>query len=132
MIIILSFLFTFSEVFCKVLYNFYIYSLCAVGVGCICLDYCYTTCYRLGIKWYDKVTNEYLLVKTGQAKIEDEIRKRKWRWIGHTVRKPQGAITRQALSWNLQGMRKRGRPKNTQRRDLEKDKSKIGKSWREL
>jgi hypothetical protein len=53
----------------------------------------------LGIKWYDKVTNECLWVNTGQAKIEDEIRKRKWRWIGHT---------------------------------LEKAKSNIGKSWREL
>jgi hypothetical protein len=35
--------------------------------------------YILDIKWYDKVTNERLWVKTGQAKIEDEIRKRKWR-----------------------------------------------------
>jgi hypothetical protein len=42
------------------------------------------------------------------------------------VRKPQGAITRQALSWNPQGTRKRGRPKNTWRRDLEKDRSNIG------
>jgi hypothetical protein len=33
------------------------------------------------------------LVKTGQVKIEDEIRRRKWRWIGHTLRKPQGTIT---------------------------------------
>jgi hypothetical protein len=29
-------------------------------------------------------------------------------------------------------VRRRGRPKNTWRRDLEKDKSNIGKSWREL
>jgi hypothetical protein len=29
-------------------------------------------------------------------------------------------------------MRRRGRPKKTQRKDLEKDRSNIGKSWREL
>jgi hypothetical protein len=50
--------------------------------------------YILGIKLYDKVTNECLWVKTGQAKIEDEISKRKCRWIVHTLRKPQGTITR--------------------------------------
>jgi hypothetical protein len=63
--------------------------------------------YIFGIEWYDKVTNERLWVKTGQAKIEDEIKKRKCRWIGHTMRKPQGTISRQTLSWNPQGTRKR-------------------------
>jgi hypothetical protein len=32
----------------------------------------------------------------------------------------------------LTGTRKRGRPKNTRRRDLKKDRSNISKSWREL
>jgi hypothetical protein len=48
------------------------------------------------------------------------------------LRKPQGTITRQAVSWNPQGTRKRRKPKNTWRRDLEKDRSNVGKSWREL
>jgi hypothetical protein len=36
------------------------------------------------------------------------------------------------LSWNPQGTRKRRRPKNAWRRNLEKDRTNIGKSWREL
>jgi hypothetical protein len=51
--------------------------------------------------------NERLWAKTGQAKIEDEIMKRKLRWISHTSRKPQGIITRNALSWNSQYTRKK-------------------------
>jgi hypothetical protein len=43
---------------------------------------------------------------------------------GHTSRKPQNNITRQTVS-NPQGTRKRGRPKEMRRRDLEKDKIKI-------
>ena len=37
--------------------------------------------------------------------------KRRWGWLGHTLRKPNTNITRQALTWNPQGKRKRGRPK---------------------
>jgi hypothetical protein len=48
------------------------------------------------------------------------------------LRKPQGTINKRALSWNPQGTRRRGRPKNKWRRDLEMDRSNIGKSWREL
>jgi hypothetical protein len=53
-----------------------------------------------------------------------------WVCIGHTVRKP--LITRQTLSWNPQGTKRRGRPQNTWRGDLEKDISNIDKSCREL
>ena len=42
-----------------------------------------------------------------------QIRKRKWGWIGHALRKPASNITRQALDWNPQGKRKVGRPKQT-------------------
>ena len=51
--------------------------------------------------------------------------KRKWGWIGHTLRKPYSSITRQAL-------RKRAGPRNTWRRDLEADTRKTGHTWREL
>jgi hypothetical protein len=68
--------------------------------------------------------------KTNLKKKVDEIKKKNLRWIGQTLRKLQGTITEQALSWNPQGKRKRGRPKNTWGTDLEKDRSNIGKSWR--
>ena len=61
-----------------------------------------------------------------------EILKRRWGWLGHTLRKPNTNITRQALTWNPQGKRKRGRPKNTWRRDLEADITQTGLSWKQL
>jgi hypothetical protein len=39
------------------------------------------------------------------------IRKRKFRWIDHTLRKENGEVPKAALLWNPQGNRKRGRPK---------------------
>ena len=40
---------------------------------------------------------------------EQQIKERKWHQIGHTLRKLQGAAERQAVDWNSQGTRKRGR-----------------------
>ena len=61
-----------------------------------------------------------------------QVRKRKWAWVGHTLRRPSNSITRQALHWNPQGKRKRGRPKNSWRRDTEKEMKALGKNWKEL
>ncbi len=62
----------------------------------------------MNVKWSDKVSNNTLWTKTDQLPVEIEIKRRKWRWIGHTLRKPTTSITRQALTWNPQGKRKRG------------------------
>uniref|UniRef100_A0A1B0GLA1 Uncharacterized protein n=1 Tax=Lutzomyia longipalpis TaxID=7200 RepID=A0A1B0GLA1_LUTLO len=64
------------------------------------------------------ISNRDLHVKCDQRPIELEIRERKWRWIGHTLRKPADEICREALDWNPQGARRRGRPRGTWRRSL--------------
>ena len=86
----------------------------------------------LKIYWPITISNEELWRKTKQAGIDMEIRKRKWRWIGHTLRKPKTHITHQALRWNPQGKRKRGRPKSTWRRELDTEVERIGHSWKEV
>ena len=57
---------------------------------------------------------------------------RRWRWIGHTLRTPATRTTRQALQWNPQGTRRRGRPRETWKRCVEKDMKQLGFGWREL
>ncbi|VDP31614.1 unnamed protein product [Schistosoma margrebowiei] len=51
---------------------------------------------------------------------------------GHTLRKSSNCITRQALTWNPEGKRKTGRPKNTLRRIIEVDMKRINNDWKEL
>uniref|UniRef100_A0A183KSQ0 Uncharacterized protein n=1 Tax=Schistosoma curassoni TaxID=6186 RepID=A0A183KSQ0_9TREM len=48
-----------------------------------------------------------------QTRFQEEIRKKRWKWTDHTLRKAPNCVTRQALIWNHQGQRRRGRPKNT-------------------
>ena len=86
----------------------------------------------LKIRWPDKITNIDLWKKTRQETIESELLKRKWRWIGHTLRKPAKSITRQALQWNPQGKRKVGRPRNTWRRNVTSEMESKGYKWNDI
>ncbi|XP_063448224.1 uncharacterized protein LOC134727767 [Mytilus trossulus] len=85
----------------------------------------------LNIRWTNKISNKELWRRTKQQPTTQTIRARKWKWIGHTLRKKDTHITKQALEWNPQGHRKRGRPKNTWRRGLTTELSKIGMTWKE-
>ena len=65
--------------------------------------------YILRIWWPNIISNIDLWKVTGQEDINLEIRRRKFSWIGHTLRKEDGEIPKAALLWNPQGNRKRGR-----------------------
>ena len=86
----------------------------------------------LHLKWTDKISNTTLWKMTKQLPIGNEIKKRKWRWIGHTLRKPPNTITRQAITRNPPGKRRRGRPRNTWQRDTEKETKEMGYTRREM
>ncbi|KAL8596941.1 hypothetical protein ACOMHN_027887 [Nucella lapillus] len=86
----------------------------------------------LNIRWPEVISNEDLWTRTKQTLIGEDIRKRKWGWIGHTMRKPPSNVTRQALDWNPQGKRKVGRPRQTWRRSTEAEVKAAGMTWAEL
>ena len=92
------------------------------------------TCLRkiMNIRWPEKISNINLWQRTNQNPIDTDILQRKWRWLGHTLRKPQDNITRTALTWNPQGKHRKGRPKNTWRRDLSLDMTDMGMGWPQL
>ena len=46
--------------------------------------------------------NEELWTTNKQERITIQIRRRKWSWIGHTLRKTNCNATKQALRWNPQ------------------------------
>ena len=60
-------------------------------------DFCKPVLWRiLGIQCMDKVNNKDLWERTNQVQIEIEMPKRRWGWLGQTLRKPNSNITRQA------------------------------------
>jgi hypothetical protein len=80
----------------------------------------------LRIFWPNRTTNNDLWQETKQLRPTLQIRRRKWTWIGHTLRKDPGSITRQSLKWNPQGKRVRGRPRSSWRRSTSDEIEKAG------
>jgi hypothetical protein len=72
--------------------------------------------YIMKIWWPMVISNEKLQEMTSVMNINKEIRKRKFGWIGHTLRKDDSEPCKAALQWNPQGTRGRGRPRNSWRR----------------
>ena len=66
------------------------------------------------------------LKKNKTSHFGDGNKKRKWGWIGHTLRKPAANITRQALDWNPQEKRKVCRPEQTWWRNIETEAKATG------
>ena len=55
---------------------------------------------------------------------------RRWKYIGHTLRRKKGDNTKLALNWASEGKRSRGRPKQTWRRMVEHGRREMGwKDW---
>ena len=92
------------------------------------------TCLRkiLKIRWPKVIRNDELWERTRQKPVVEEIGQRRWRWIGHTMRKPKSNIARHALQWNPQGQRKRGRPRTTWRSLVVEEMRDNNWNWSEL
>jgi hypothetical protein len=86
----------------------------------------------LKIRWPETISNVELWRRCRFEEIGRMIAKRKWSWIGHTLRRKENEIARQALEWNPQGRRKVGRPRMTWRRSVIMEAKARGKSWREV
>ena len=50
-------------------------------------------------------TKSYVWGRRHQSRTEESIKRRTWKWIGYTLRKPENNITCSALEWNPQGFR---------------------------
>jgi hypothetical protein len=86
----------------------------------------------LGIYWPEKISNEELWKKCNQEPAETTIKRRKWKWIGHTLRKDNNDITKQALEYNIKGRRRKGRPTTTWKKQIHKEYHGLGKNWSDI
>ena len=86
----------------------------------------------LKIYWPDTISNATLWEITGRLSVKEQIKKRKWTWIGHILRRSNTCTARQALGWNPQGSRRRGRPPNTWKRDTERTIQLKGYTWNQI
>ena len=48
------------------------------------------------------------------------------RWFGHALRRDESDVLREALQFEVDGRRRRGRPRNTWKKQVEKEMQKTG------
>ena len=83
------------------------------------------------IFWPNKISNNDLYQKTGCTSMEQEIKKRRLRWLGHVLHMSPERIPKVALRWTPAGKRKRGRHKTTWRKTVEHELKEMDLSWGE-
>ena len=85
--------------------------------------------YILGIRWPRKISNLEVRNICKQEDIMVSLTRRKWRWIGHVLRKELGDVAKEGLFWTPEGKRARGRPRTTWRRSAEKELKSLHLTW---
>ena len=80
------------------------------------------------IFWPDTISNRDLLNNTKQEPITKIIARRRWRWVGHSLRREPGTIARTSMTWTPEGRRLRGRTRIIWRRTLEAEARAHNKS----
>ena len=86
----------------------------------------------LNICWLEVISNEELWKRTEETKMSVQIKRQKWNWIGHMLRKGNDDIKREALDWNPQGKSRRGSPRHTWQRTVHNKALEKLKNWNEV
>ena len=63
------------------------------------------------IRWPYVVSNKYIFVKTKLKTMSTEVKLRRWKWVGHTLRMDKNSKCETALTRTPEGRRKVGRPR---------------------
>ena len=72
-----------------------------------------------------------LLEMADMQQIDVIIKSHKWGWIGHTLRKEESSVARQAMQWNPLGDMKEKRG-DLVRRTMERECKNLNKTWPDL
>ncbi|VDP39140.1 unnamed protein product [Schistosoma mattheei] len=86
----------------------------------------------LRIRWPDTISNNLLWERTNQILAEEEIRKKHWKWMVHTLRKAPSCVTRQACTWNPSKLKETKEHTTSRNGDVhEKNERKLYRSGKE-
>ena len=82
--------------------------------------------------WPMKIGNEEIRERSGTRTIDEQVRTRRWKWLGHVLRMPSDKTPKIALTWAPEGRRRKGRPRETWRRTVNKEREHLGfRTWRQ-
>ena len=59
----------------------------------------------LRIRWQERIINETILKISGMENVSCEVRRRRWNWLGHILRREGSNDCKTALGWQPEGKR---------------------------
>jgi len=87
----------------------------------------------LGIWWRDRIRNDTVRERTGLRPLGLIIKERRLRWLGHILRMEDNRISKQAVNWNINNVKKKlGRPCKNWQDPIRHDLKDIGFAWDEV
>ena len=89
---------------------------------------------HMKIFWPNTITNDRLLkvMITKQEPLENFIKRRRRRWLGHTPRMYPAAVARVTLTWTQEGRREWRRPRITWRRTRLSELKEHDTGWEKM
>ena len=73
-----------------------------------------------------KISNEDIRERSGTRRVDEQVRTRRWKWLGHVLRMPLDKNPKLALTWTPEGKRRRGWPRETCRRTVNIEREHLG------
>ena len=101
---------------------------------CKLIDVFNNKCLRriMRVRWEDNVSTDELLEQANCRPLSNEVKRRRWKMIGHVLRQDRHNLMNVAMTRAPEGKRKRGRPKTTLCQTVEKERAEAGwRSWDE-
>ena len=78
-----------------------------------------------------ELKNRFSCLAEGEP-IDELVRSRRWKWLGNVLRMTPNTNLKVALTWTPEGKRNRGRPRETWKRTVLKERAQLGFStWNE-
>ena len=68
----------------------------------------------LKVYWPMRISNEEpIRERSGTRTIDEQVRTRRWKWLGHVLRMPSDKNPKITLMWASEGKRRRGQLRDT-------------------
>jgi hypothetical protein len=77
------------------------------------------------IRWEQKIEIEEIRMWANINMLSNELRQRRWKWIGHVLRMKNEGHALTALGWRPEENHERGRPKTTWRKTTDKERNRA-------
>ena len=85
-----------------------------------------SSCFPYNYHGLSEKKKDEIRVRLSTRTVDEQVRTRRWKRLGHVLRMPSDKNPKIALTWAPESKRRRGRPRETWRRTVNKERGHLG------